>query len=76
MATVMIMELTLHSTKWSLTHLVEHEAKNARAYKCMGSRGSALMATVMIMEPTLYSLKRHRTYLPEHEAKGAARGRA
>jgi hypothetical protein len=31
MATVMIMELTLHSKKWSLAHLVEHEAKNARA---------------------------------------------
>jgi hypothetical protein len=27
----MIMELTLHSKKWSLAHLVEHEAKNARA---------------------------------------------
>ena len=28
---VMIVELTLHSTKWSLTLLVEHEAKTSRA---------------------------------------------
>ena len=63
MATVMIMEPTLHSTKQSLTHLPEHEAKGT------ARRKSAIMTANVKQWSVLCSTKRSLTHSVEREAK-------
>ena len=65
MATVMIMEPTLHSTKQSLTDLPEHEAKGT------ARRKSARMTANVKQWTVLCSTKRSLTHLVEREAKSA-----